>query len=144
MPTTTAHFLLTKPDHGQTGWDSGMNTNLDTIDTKLAAPMGTPNVVTSSSTPLFDLSKGHYHKLTMTMSAAAPIVQNPLDGQLYKFVIKQDAVGGWSFTFPSSFKGAGVISTAQGNATALTVNIQVFTWDATDSAFYPWGPMVTL
>jgi hypothetical protein len=144
MPTFTANFQLYKPDHGQTGWDSGMNGRLDTVDTKLASPMGAPNVVTSSSTPLFDLSKGHYHKLTMTMTASAPIVQNPRDGQPYKFVIKQDAVGGWSFTFPSSFKGAGVISTAQGNAAANKVNIQVFTWDATDSAFYPWGPMITL
>lgn len=144
MPTSTANFNLTKPDHGQTGWDSLLNANFDAIDTGLAAPMGSPNVVTSTTTPLFDLSKGHYHKLTMTMTASAPIVQNPKNGQLYKFVIKQDSVGGWSFTFPSSFKGAGVISTAQGNAAANKINIQVFTWDATDAAFYPWGPMITI
>jgi len=144
MPTLTTNFSLTKPDHGQTGWDALLNANLDTIDTGLASPMGAPNVVTSTSTPLFDLSKGHVHILTMTMTASAPIVQNPKDGQVYKFIIKQDGVGNWSFTFPSSFKGAGVISTAQGNAAANKINIQVFTWYNADSAFYPWGPMITI
>jgi hypothetical protein len=144
MPTFTTNFNLTKPDLGQTGWGAPVNTTIDGIDTALATPMGTPNVVTSSTAPLFDLSKKHVHVLTMTMTASSPIVQNPKDGQVYKFIIKQDAVGGWSFTFPASFKGAGVISTAQGNAAANKINIQVFTWYNADSAFYPWGPMITI
>lgn len=144
MPTTTANFQLTKPDHGQTGWDVGLNADLDTIDTKMAAPMGAVNAITSSSAPLFDLSKGHVHRLVLTMSAPSPVVQNPIDGQTYKFIIKQNLVGGFSFTFPASFKGAGVIDPSQNNTAASAINIQVFTWVAADSAFLPWGPMISV
>jgi hypothetical protein len=142
MPITTTYFQLTKPDHGQTNWDGPMNANLDAIDSRMAGFMGPVNVVASSASPLFDLSKGHIHYCRLTMAAPTPLVQNPIDGQPYRFIIPQDAVGGHTFTFPSSFKGAGVISTANLNALPNTANSQTFTWIAADSTFYADGPMI--
>jgi hypothetical protein len=142
MPINTTYFQLVKPDHGQTNWDGPMNTNLDAIDSRMAAFMGAVNVVSSSVSPLFDLSKGHIHYCRLTGSAPSPLIQSPIDGQPYKFIITQDVVGGHSFTFPSSFKGAGIISTANGNALPNTANSQTFTWIAADSTFYADGAMI--
>jgi len=128
MPTYTTHLGLAKPDAAQNNWTSLMNGNLDSIDSALAAASGaSEHVVSYSSTPNFDLSQGNVQKILLTGNVSSSSVSNPSAG-FYLFVIVQDATGGRTFTFPSSFRGTGSVSASDGTATANSYASQLFAY----------------
>lgn len=61
--------------------------------------------LTFSSTTVTDLSLGNEFTLTLTGST---ILQNPInatiDGQAFKYIFRQDAVGGYTITYDTKFR----------------------------------------
>ena len=61
--------------------------------------------LTFSSTTVTDLSLGNEFTLTLTGSTT---LQNPInatiDGQAFKYIFRQDAVGGYTITFDTKFR----------------------------------------
>lgn len=141
MPTSTTNYGLTKPDVGQVSWGASVNANFDTIDTLLHQAVSTVNVVTYSATPVFDLSLGNVQLIVLTGDVTSFTYTNAKNGEVYVFIIQQDATGGRSFPFPSNFKAAGIISAAAGTAAASSSAILSFVYVQPTTNFYATSPM---
>jgi len=95
------------------------------VSSSPAAPSPLVNVP-YSSTPLFDLSQGLTFKITLTGDVTSSTIANLAPGQVYGFIICQDAVGNHLFTWPSNVRGGMVIG-----GTASLCSAQDFRCDGT-------------
>lgn len=93
----------------------------------LGAPSVTIGVI-SSATPEFDAAGSSAavitFEYTLTSNAVATLT-GVSEGQIIIFVLSQNAVGGWTFTWPTQVKNAGVV-----DGTALAKNKQAFSVDS--------------
>jgi hypothetical protein len=95
-----------------------------------------PAVVAFSATPTFDGSSSLSFITTLTGDVTGPVFSGGVSGQIYTFMIKQDAIGSHSFAWPANVQGGGVI-----DPTPNAVNIQSFMSDGVN--LYPTGNMIT-
>ena len=63
-----------------------------------------------SATPVFDCSQGISFAITLTGNVTSSSAPNAKAGQVYTFIIRQDATGSRSFVWPANFKGASTIA----------------------------------
>ncbi|MDE2511865.1 MAG: hypothetical protein KGL74_12145, partial [Elusimicrobia bacterium] len=84
------------------------------------------NAVAFSATPTFDASLGNTQKITLTGNVTLSTLSNATAGQTIAFIICQDVVGGRTFTWPVTVKGATVIG-----GTLSTCSAQSFIYDGT-------------
>lgn len=84
------------------------------------------------SDPVFDGSDYTSWQLTMTGDTTGAVVQNVVDGNLYTFILIQDATGGHSFEWPANVFNATPVNRAPNGTT-----IQTFV--ALDDTLYPIG-----
>jgi hypothetical protein len=101
----------------------------------VAADVSGIHAVTFSVTPVFDASLYALPAFTMTLSASvtSSSVTNPIAGQRIAFILTQDGTGGWSFAWPSNFRGASNIG-----SDASSVSVQEFIY--TGSMWRAVGP----
>lgn len=98
-----------------------INTNFENLNTAIENGASLTNTVSFSTTPVFDASLGQVQELTLTGNVSASTIINLSEPQLIIFVIKQDATGGRTFTWPTNVFGAMTI-----DSPANTVNVQSF------------------
>lgn len=122
-----ANTIIAGPASGATGPVSARQA--------VAADIAGIKAVTFSATPVFDASLFALPTFTMTLTAnvTSSSVTNPIAGQHIAFVLTQDGTGGWTFAWPSNFKGASNIG-----SDASSVSVQEFIW--TGSAWRAVGP----
>jgi hypothetical protein len=78
------------------------------------------SVVPFSATPIFDGTNSNSFQMTLTGNVTSSTFINGIDGQYYDFLIRQDASGLQSFTWPTTFKGIITIPiTSLANTTAV-------------------------
>lgn len=69
-----------------------------------------PNTVAFSATPIFDLTDGQLHSLTLTGNVTSSTIVNDIDavpiGAVIMLLLIQDATGGRSFAWPADVVGA--------------------------------------
>src|SRR6185437_5822635 len=106
---------------------SGSNFKLLVSDIVTRLP-GVTNLstVAFSATPVFNGTAVGAFKITLTGNVTSSTATNLVVGVLYTFIIKQDATGGRTFVWPTSFVGAMVI-----DGTASITNVQQFVYDGT-------------
>jgi hypothetical protein len=111
---------------------------LGAVTARLMQPADLPAAgnVGFSATPVFNGANNLNFITTLTGNVTSSTFSNGVVGQIYTFMIKQDAVGGRVFTWPANVKGAGTI-----DPTPNAVNIQQFQYDG--SFLYPVGNMMT-
>jgi hypothetical protein len=122
-----ANTIIAGPASGSTGPVSARQA--------VAADVSGIKAVTFSVTPVFDASLFPLPVFTMTLTAnvTSSSVTNPIAGQRIAFILTQDGTGGWTFAWPSNFKGASNIG-----SDANSVSLQEFIW--TGSAWRAVGP----
>jgi hypothetical protein len=86
------------------------------------------DLVNFSTTPVFDLSLGTTQFIRLTGNVTSSTVTNPVNGQVYTFVIEQDGTGGRSFVWPTQFQHAVPIDAFDGTANANTDAVQQFVY----------------
>lgn len=101
------------------------------------------NVVTFSATANFDLSLGEAQYMLLTGALTAPTVSNASDGVIYTFRFVQDVTGGRAVAWPGNFKGAGIISTAEGTASPNMNAVQSFRYFANDGIYAAVSGLIT-
>ncbi|HEX6765562.1 MAG TPA: collagen-like protein [Polyangiaceae bacterium] len=77
-----------------------------------------------TSTPIFDADRGLTQKITLTSDVLLSSLVNAQAGDLLKFVVCQDEVGGHGFSWPPVLAGAGDVRGA-----ARTCGAQAFAFD---------------
>ncbi len=114
-----AHAFLVGPASGGSG----------NITARAMVPADLPGQVTTSfsATPTFDASVALSFKMTLIGNVTSSTVTNPTAGETITFIITQDGTGGWTFAWPTNFKGASAIG-----PDANSVSVQSFIWDATN------------
>jgi hypothetical protein len=122
-----ANTIIAGPASGSTGPVSARQ--------MVAADVSGIKAVTFSATPVFDASLFPLPVFTMTLTAnvTSSSVTNPIAGQRIAFILTQNGTGGWTFAWPSNFKGASNI-----DSDANSVSLQEFIW--TGSAWRAVGP----
>jgi len=123
----SAHFFLAGPTSG----GSGPTTSRAIVPSDL--PGGT--TVSSSASMTFDASTNSSFRIAMSSSVTSSSVTNPTARQRITFIIAENGTGGWTFAYPSNFRGASVIQTD-----ANGVNIQSFVYDEVTSMWRADGP----
>jgi hypothetical protein len=90
---------------------------------------GAPGVaiVTYSATPAFDVSLLASQQITLTGNVSSSTISGGFSGRYYTFSIVQDAVGGRTFVWPTSFQGGVSVDT-----TALAKTTQIFWFNGTN------------
>lgn len=111
-----AHAFLVGPASGGSG----------NITARVMVPADLPGQVTTSfsATPTFDASAAQSFKMTLTANVTSSTVTNPTAGETITFIITQDGTGGWTFAWPSNFRGASPIAVE-----ATLVSVQSFIYD---------------
>lgn len=94
-------------------------------------------VISFSPTPLFPTGGNNpvAFEMTLTGNVTSSSITGIFAGQLVTFIVIQDAVGGWTFAWPSNVKDAGTVDT-----TPSTRSIQTFVV-STNGNLYPISPM---
>jgi hypothetical protein len=142
MPTTTTNFGFVKPDRFQINWDTALNGTLDQIDSLIASITGAgAHVVSYSATPVFDASLGTTQVITLSGGVTASTVSNAKAGIL-TLVVAQDSSGGHSFTFPTNFRQAGSISSADGTAGPSSYCTQSFVYIPSSGVYLAITPLI--
>lgn len=121
--TTTPNLGLRLPKTGSTNWAIYVNGDFTTLDAAIGQFHGGFVTVTSSATPIFDLTKGNVQQLTMSVNVSSSSVNQPAitAGQFLYLLICQDGTGGRTFTFPASFQTPlPTISVTPGKCSAST------------------------
>jgi hypothetical protein len=80
-----------------------------------------------STTPVFNGANNLSFLMTLTGNVTGSTFSNGVVGQLYTFVLKQDATGGRVFTWPANVVGNGTI-----DPTPNISNVQQFIYDGTN------------
>ena len=94
-------------------------------------------IVSFSSTPVFDASKGLQFKLTLTGNVTSSSFINGIFGpSIVAFRFVQDSVGSRTFTWPSNVRNGGIINPAVNSR-----SLQIFAVD-TDGSLDAIGPMM--
>lgn len=135
--TTTPNLALKLPKTGSTNWGIYVNQDFTTLDAAVGQFHGGFTLVASSSTPIFDLTKGNTQQLTMSVSVSSSTVNQPgiTAGQFLYLIICQDGTGGRTFTFPSNFQTPlPTISVTPNKCSAST-----WVWSASFSAWINTG-----
>ncbi len=57
--------------------------------------------VAFSATPTFDASVADTFTMTLTGNVTSSTITNPVAGKVIRFILTQDATGGWTFAFPA-------------------------------------------
>lgn len=99
--------------------------------------MGGLVTIPFSATPTFDaslVSGPISFDLTLTNNVTAPILISPQAGQIVTFILVQDGVGGWTFTWPVNVLNPGII-----DSDPNSVTVQSFITRA-NGFLYPIGP----
>ncbi len=87
------------------------------------------NTVVFSATPAFDLNLGGIQHIILTGNVTSSTVTNLRAGQIIRFMIEQDGVGGHGLVWPTNVHGGMTVSGATGNQ----MSVQEFSsWDGTD------------
>lgn len=68
-------------------------------------------VVDGGSAPMLDLSTGNVFDITLTEDMT-PEFLNIQKGVIYQFIIRQDATGGWTFTWPAAVQNPSLVNPA--------------------------------
>lgn len=99
---------------------------LGAVTARLMQPADLPAMATVafSATPSFNGAVNNCFKLTLTGNVTVPTFINGVPGQLYTFILKQDATGGRTWNWPAGVNGGGTI-----DPTPNSTNTQVFVWD---------------
>ena len=162
MPTTSLGFP--QPAIGSNNWGQPTNAGWALLDQFLTgnAPISGLNVqgnvtvsgvltagsitgvipsgivlVSSSTTPIFDASKGLVFKLTLTVNVASSTFANGNQGpSLIAFRLVQDSVGGRTFVWPTNVRNGGIV-----NNLANGRSLQLFAVDS-DGSLDAVGPMM--
>lgn len=100
------------------------------------------NILLYSATPVFDLSLGTTQFIQLTGNVTSSTVTNPTNGQVYTFVIEQDALGGRSFVWPTTFQNTGPIDTFDGTANPSTNAVQQFVYINSTNKFYAISSLI--
>lgn len=100
------------------------------------------NIVNFSVTPVFDLSQGTTQFIRLTGNVTSSTVTNPLNGQVYTFVIEQDGTGGRSFVWPTSFQMTGPIDSFDGTANANSNAVQQYVYINSTNKFYAVSSLI--
>ena len=97
-----------------TGWttNSGLNPTLITV--------------IYSSTPVFDFSQGLAQQITLAGDATSTFI-NAVVGSEYTIIIRQNSTGGYTFNWPSSYKGS-----LPAGTTASTASVFKLFYDGTN------------
>lgn len=96
-------------------------------------PVGLPAV---SANMQFNGAINNVFQVTLTTNVTAPTFVGGVQGQLYAFILEQDATGSRVFNWPGNVNGGGLIDT-----TPNSTNVQLFIWDGT--ALQPVTNMMT-
>lgn len=99
--------------------------------------MGWLVTVPFSATPIFDCSLVNgpiTFFLTLTGDVTSSTLISPLPGQIVTFIFKQNAIGGWTFSWPSNVLNHGVV-----DSDGDSITVQSFITGA-NGFLYPIGP----
>jgi len=109
---------------------ANIRTNADVV-TLLTTVAYSPSLVFNAL-----LSNGF--QVTLTGDVTSSALQNPVNGQVYNFVITQDAAGNHAFTWPANFVGGGAV-----NPQANRNSVQSFIWVASLNVALAASPLVS-
>ena len=98
--------------------------------------VGPSHNVSGSGYMTLDLSTSPTQFITLTGNSIVTTVTNPSDGHEYTFFIIQSGAGNYSWTWPTTFLGAGNISVGNLNASGGTFGTQKFVYNSSTSLFY--------
>jgi len=98
-----------------------------TARTMVPADLPPQQTIAFSATPTFNGALGTCFFITLTGNVTSSTFSNGVKGQLYTFVILQDAVGGRTFAWPTNVKSPGTV-----DGTINIVNVQAFVFDGTN------------
>ena len=136
--SSTGSWSLATPSSGQaltiTAATGGATNGGITLNGSGATP---PVTVTFSATAMtLDCTRSNVFRTTFTANVTtAPTIDNPQNGQTINWLITQDSTGGWTMTWPTSFKWpggtAGVLST-----TANSIDLLIAMYDSSTGYWY--------
>jgi hypothetical protein len=92
------------------------------------------DIVGASAEPVFDGTNYTAFKITLPGDVIAPVFQNMSPGNLYTFIILQDATGGWTFPWPANAYNGTLVASPPN-----TYTIQTFV-ALDDGSLYAIGP----
>jgi hypothetical protein len=112
---------------------------LGAVTARLMQPADLPAAATPSfsATPAFNGAVNNSFVMTLSGNVSSSTFSGGVVGQLYTFVIKQDATGARVMTWPTNMVGQGTI-----DPTPNIRNVQQFIWDGT--SLLSVGPMQSM
>ncbi|MGB6874976.1 MAG: hypothetical protein WBD87_02980 [Candidatus Acidiferrales bacterium] len=102
----------------------------------LSAFVHSSEVVTFSATPAFAAGQYDTFEMTLTGNVTSSTISSAMTGERISFTVCQNSTGGFTFAWPTGFRGAGTIGTA-----ASTCSSQLFWYDGT--SYFAISTMVT-
>lgn len=91
--------------------------------------------VTDAASVTFNAAASSAFFITLSQNTVLSAISNGTNGQRITICVKQNATGGWSFSFPSTVKGWSNIGTD-----ANSVSLQDFLFDVVSGAWRATGP----
>jgi hypothetical protein len=90
----------------------------------------------AAAATVLDGNLGRTQLLALTENVTISGANNFVTGEVFTLIVKQDATGNWTLTWPADFKGALAINLA-------AFGVTTFNWASDELGnYYPLGPAV--